>query len=338
MTKTALITGITGQTGSYIAEQLLECVDTNIVGVVRRTSTKNYGRISHLLNSPRLSLYELDIQDSSGVFNLIRKTQPDTLYSMAAQSFVAYSFENPISTFQINTIGTINLLDAVRLFSPHTRVVTAQTSEQYGDEGPTGQDSDTKFNPVSPYAVSKLACHHMVRIYREAYNLYICGLLMFNNESPRRGEEFVTRKITKYIGGLLHHKNSLEGAFDSNYPKLKLGNIKSFRDWSYSADMARAAIMCLEQEKPADYICCSEEAHSIEDFLEEAFNYVNLDWHKYVEIDAQFFRPKEVPFLRGDSSSIRKIGWRPSITFKELVHLMVDSDIHAAQEKTIPTT
>lgn len=325
--KTAIITGITGQDGSYLAENLLE-KNYKVIGLYRRSSTNTFNRIKHINNS-NFILQEYDITDPSGCVHLISSIQPDEFYNLAAQSHVGTSFSQPTATFEINAIGVINVLEAIRLFSKHTKFYQASTSEMFGRNysidanGNKYQNEDTSLLPQSPYAVAKLASHRMVQIYREAYGLYCCSGILFNHESPRRGENFVTRKITKYISELFHNKTD---------QKLKLGNIKAFRDWGHAKDYVEAMRLMISCGKADDFVISTGQCHSVEEFLSIAFNHIDKDWHDYVEIDPNLYRPAEVDYLRGDSNKAKiLLGWEPKISFETLVKDMVTQDIEFLQ-------
>lgn len=351
--KTAVITGVSGQDGSYLAEFLLDH-DYRVFGLYRRTSNYNLSRINHLLNNAQFKLLEFDLTDPSSINNIIKETKPDEFYNLAAQSHVATSFNQPITTVHVNTIGVINILEGIRVFSPATRFYQASTSEMFGynydvdsADGSKYQDENTQFSPQSPYGISKLASHDMTRIYRDGYGIFgSCGIL-FNHESPRRGENFVTRKITKWIGEYLSwcekHAIRTDKTVSSEdnlylvdvwstdeenkFPKLKLGNISAQRDWGHAKDYIKAMWMILQQDTPEDYVISTGVTKSVQDFLTTAFNHVQLDYKQYMIIDPLLFRPAEVEYLRGDSSKARsKMNWTPDISFDQLVIEMVDSD------------
>lgn len=324
MTKTAVITGITGQDGSYLSELLLS-KDYNIVGLYRRSSSYHFERIKDIINHPRLTLLEFDITDPSIIYSIIQKYQPDEFYNLAAMSHVASSFDQPTTTFDINTMGVLHILEAIRTHSSATKFYQASTSEMFGKNYDIDQfnnkyqDENTSLYPQSPYAVSKVASHNLVRIYREAYNIFATSGILFNHESPRRGENFLTRKVTKYIGQLVNKKIS---------SSLKLGNLQASRDWGHAQDYVRAMYLMLQQEVPEDFVICTETTHTVLDFVKASFNYVNLDYTQYVEIDSSLYRPAEVDYLRGKSTKAQKLlGWSPSVSFDNLVKQMIDSDI-----------
>jgi|TARA_B100000073_G_scaffold212679_2_gene176835 GDPmannose 4,6-dehydratase len=322
--KTAIITGITGQDGSYLSELLLE-KEYNVIGCHRRSSTNNLNRINHLLSNPRYKLTEFDLTDPSGVTQTVNKYQPDEFYNLAAQSHVGTSFKQPSTTFEINTIGVTNILEAIRHHSPHTKLYQASTSEMFGrnysseKNGRKYQNEKTEMLPQSPYGVAKLASHNMVEIYRSAYSLFACCGILFNHESARRGENFVTRKITKYIGELIRKERT---------DKLKLGNLDAHRDWGHAKDYVRAMWMMLQQEQPQDFVIATGETHSVKEFLEMAFKGANLSVKDHVEIDPDLFRPAEVEYLCGDPSLAKeKLGWEPQMSFIDLVQDMVKNDV-----------
>ena len=323
MTKTALVTGITGQDGSYLAELLLD-LDYKVVGFYRRSSTNNTGRIAHLLHNPNFSLEEFDLTDPSGVNQTVKNHHPDEMYNLAAQSHVGTSFKQPTTTFEIDAVGVINILEAIRHFSPNTKFYQAGTSEMFGrnytlKNDQKYQDENTPMLPQSPYGVAKLASYHMIQIYRSAYDLYCCCGILFNHESPRRGENFVTRKITKYIANLLKHKIS---------DKLKLGNLSSYRDWGHAKDYVKAMHLMLQNSVAKDYVISTGETHSVQEFLEQAFSSVNLDYTNHITIDPSLLRPAEVDYLKGDSSLAQvELGWKPEYSFNDLVKDMVNGDL-----------
>ena len=322
--KKALITGITGQDGSYLAEFLLS-KDYEVHGIIRRASTFNTGRIDHIYKDPhirgvRLHLHYGDLSDSSQLTNLIYNIKPDEIYHLGAQSHVRVSFDMPEYTGDITGLGTTRILEAVRRSGIKCKFYQASSSEMFG-EAPAPQNEDTPFRARSPYAAAKIYSYWMANIYREGYNIFACNGILFNHESPRRGKTFVTRKITRAIANIVA----------GNQKKLYLGNLAAKRDWGYAPDYVEAMWLMLQQESACDYVIGTGETHSVEEFLIEAFNYVELDYKKYVEIDSRYFRPTEVDLLLADSSKAkRELGWSPRITFKELVKIMVDSDMGLA--------
>jgi len=326
MSKRALITGITGQDGSYLAELLLS-KGYEVHGLIRRSSTFNTDRIDHIytdLHDPKSKLYLHygDLSDSSQLSNLIYNLQPNEIYHLAAQSHVRVSFDMPEFTGDVTGLGTTRILEAIRRSGIQTRFYQASSSEMFGD-APPPQNEATPFRPRSPYAAAKVYSYWMARNYREGYKLFAVNGILFNHESPRRGGTFVTRKITRALARI---KMGLEG-------KIYLGNLKAKRDWGYAKDFVEAMWSMLQQEEPDDYVIATGESHSVEEFLEEAFGYVGLDWRDYVEIDPRYFRPTDVDFLQGDASKAkRKLGWKPKVRFKELVRIMVDADIKELEE------
>jgi GDPmannose 4,6-dehydratase len=327
MTKVAVITGITGQDGSYLAEFLLE-KDYTVVGLCRRSSTNTHSRIQHLLHNNNLILEEFDLTDAASCSGIIDKYRPQEVYNLAAMSHVGTSFKQPSATVQIDTIGVINLLEAIRHINPSSKFYQASTSEMFGSNYSTRinnnveeyyQDENTPFLPQSPYAVAKLAAHRLIQIYRQAYNIFTCSGILFNHESPRRGENFVTRKITKYIGQLENHL--LQN-------KLHLGNLEARRDWGHAKDYVVAMYLMMNSNNPDDYVISTGESYSVEQFLIKAFGLVNKNYQDYVYIDPEFYRPCEVSYLKGDSSKAReKLNWKPEVSFESLVSEMVYSDI-----------
>lgn len=330
----ALISGITGQDGSYLAELLLS-KGYEVHGMIRRASSFNTERIDHLYQDPhdagvRLFLHYGDLGDGTGLRRILEKVQPDELYNLGAQSHVKISFEQPEYTADIVCTGSLRLLEALRdymtISGKEVRFYQAGSSEMFGAALPP-QNELTPFRPRSPYAVSKVAAHNFGVNYREAYGMFIANGILFNHESPRRGETFVTRKITRAVGRI---KMGLQR-------KLYLGNLDARRDWGYAGDYVEAMWLMLQQADADDYVVATGEARSVRDFLEAAFNEAGLDWHEYVEIDPRYFRPTEVDHLLGDATKIReKLGWRPKTTFQELVQMMVAHDLElAAQERTL---
>lgn len=335
MNKVALITGVTGQDGSYLSDFLLEN-NYSVVGLHRRSSTNSFTRINHLLDHPKFSLEEFDITDPSDCFRVLEKYAPDELYNLAAQSHVATSFRQPSTTFEINTTGVINLLEALRARSSKTKFYQASTSEMFGEnytvkDEEKYQDENTPFAPQSPYAVAKLASHRIVQIYRESYGLYACCGILFNHESPRRGENFVTRKITKYIGQLVNGflKNS-------HYRPLELGNIYSYRDWGHAKDFVRAMHTMLQQDRAEDFVIATGVTHTVEEFLDISFNMVGLKYKDHLTINSNLYRPAEVDYLKGNTSKAKLIlSWEPQISFDQLISDMVYTDIETNVKQSI---
>jgi GDPmannose 4,6-dehydratase len=331
--KTAIIFGVTGQDGSHLADLLLE-KNYQVTGVTRRTSTDNTTRISHILNNENFKLASGDITDASSVLNILREHgEVDEVYNLAAQSHVAVSFNQPGLTWDITGKGCLNILQSlVDLQMIGSRFYQASSSEMFGknydiEVGMTSeskyQNEETKFLPQSPYAIAKCAAHYMTRLYREGYGLHASAGILFNHEGPRRGENFVTRKITKWIGDYVKSGKS------ADFPKLRLGNLDAYRDWGYAGDYCEAMWMMLQQDCPDDYVICTGETHSIKEFLTIAFKEVGIDdWSDYVVQDPEFYRPAEVDYLRGDCSKANtKLGWTPRHSFEDLVKMMVKHDI-----------
>jgi GDPmannose 4,6-dehydratase len=326
--KRALITGITGQDGSYLAELLLS-KGYEVHGIIRRASTFNTDRIDRLYQDPhtpgaRLFLHYGDLADGVTLRRILELTKPDEVYNLGAQSHVRVSFDAPEYTVDTVAMGALRLLEAIRDYELRTklqvRYYQAGSSEMYGLVQEVPQSETTPFYPRSPYACGKLFAHWQTINYRESYNIFGCNGILFNHESPRRGETFVTRKITRAIARIMARQQD----------KLYLGNLDSKRDWGYAKDYVVAMWLMLQQEQPDDYVIATGETHSIKEFLSVAFEYVNLDWNDYVEFDPRYLRPAEVELLIGDPTKAKtKLGWEPSVTFTELVHLMVDTDLHA---------
>jgi GDPmannose 4,6-dehydratase len=328
MKKRALITGITGQDGSYLTELLLG-KDYDVYGIIRRASTFNTERIDHLYQDPhiqgtRLHLVYGDLNDASSLNKILRDVQPDEIYNLGAQSHVRVSFDIPEYTAEVGALGTLRLLEAIRETGlQKTRFYQASSSELYGKVQEVPQRESTPFYPRSPYAAAKLYSYWITVNYRESYNLFACNGILFNHESPRRGETFVTRKITRAAAAIKLGRQS----------KLYLGNLDAKRDWGFAGDYVEAMWMMLQQEVPEDFVIATGETHSVREFLDEAFGYLDLDWRDYVEIDPRYFRPAEVDLLIGDSRKAReKLGWSPRVSFPELVRMMVDADLEAARK------
>ena len=323
----ALITGITGQDGSYLAEQLL-AKGYIVHGTVRRSSVINTSRIDHLIsdfdNNKKLILHYSDLLDPGSVSNLINKIQPDEVYNLAAQSHVAVSFENPIFTSQIGTLGSISLLEAIRNNDKEIKFYQASSSEMYGGAIEESLNELSKFDPKSPYAVSKLFAHEITKVYRESYDIFAVNGLLFNHESSRRGETFVTRKITKAVGRI---KFGIQN-------KLTLGNLEASRDWGFAGDYTRAMWKMMQHKVPEDWVIATGETHTVKEFLEKAFTYVDLDWNDYVQSSEDYFRPNEVNYLLGDPEKAKKLlKWKPEKSFEELVEDMVDHDLLEAEKE-----
>ena len=328
--KTALITGITGQDGSYLTELLLKKGYT-VYGVIRRSSSFNTERIDHIYQdphdpSPKLRLVYGDLNDASSLNKIIRTIDPAEIYHLGAQSHVRVSFDIPEYTGEITGLGTVRLLEAIRETGVKTKFYNASSSEMFGS-APPPQSETTPFQPRSPYAAAKVYAHWMTVNYREGYKMFAANGILFNHESPRRGETFVSRKITKAVARIKI------GAQD----KLFLGNLDARRDWGFAGDYVEAIWRILQQPKPDDYVIATFETHSVREFLDEAFGYVDLDWKKYVEIDPRYFRPTEVDVLQGDFSKAKQVmGWEPRVRFEELVRMMVDHDLEQEKIKNRP--
>jgi len=313
--KRAFITGITGQDGSYLAELLLS-KEYEVYGMVRRSSTPNRSNIDHLRG--QIHLVYGDMTDGSGLSSLLKEIQPDEVYNLAAQSQVRISFDQPVYSVHVGALGTLMLLEAVRGCGKPVRFYQAASSEMFGKVCEIPQSEITPFHPRSPYACAKVYSYWQTINYREAYDMFACNGILFNHESKRRSESFVTRKITKAAAWI---KNGMQN-------KLTLGNIEAKRDWGFSGDYVEAMWLMLQQDKPDDYVIATGECHSVREFLDEAFGYLDLDWEQYVKIDPYYFRPSEVELLQGDSRKARRIlGWTPKVSFKELVRMMVDADM-----------
>ena len=319
--KKALITGITGQDGSYLAEFLLS-KDYEVHGLIRRASTFNTNRIEHVFVDPhvkgaRLFLHYGDICDSSQLTNLVYNIQPDEIYHMAAQSHVRVSFDIPEYTGDVTGLGVTRILEAVRRSGIKSRLYQASSSEMFGS-APPPQNETTPFHPRSPYAAAKVYAYWMVNNYRNGYGLYACNGILFNHESPRRGETFVTRKITRALANIMAGRQK----------KLFLGNLNAKRDWGYTPEYVTFQWLMLQQDRPDDYVIGTGESHTVKEFIEEAFSYAGLDWREYVEIDQKYFRPTEVDHLHADvSKAKRMLGWEPKCRFRDLVRIMVDADM-----------
>jgi len=338
-TKRAMISGIAGQDGSYLADLLVD-KGYEVWGLVRRSSVPRYDNIVQLLNNPKFHLVETDLLDGVSVRKSVDQVKPHEFYNLAAQSHVQTSFNQPDLTFQVNTVGVLNILESIRDCSKHTKFYQASTSEMWGQNYSVDsvrgkyQDEDTPFSPRSPYGVSKLAAHSLVKVYRESYDLFACSGILMNHESPRRGHLFVTRKITRWLANFyLKYPNSrpdLDGK-----DKIRLGNLEAIRDWGHAKDYVRAMHLMLQQDKPDDYVVSTGVGHTVGQFLDVAFKHVNhkLDYRDYTIIDPAFYRPADVDFLCGHSWKARqKLGWKPNFSFQDLVVDMVESDIALAEK------
>lgn len=313
--KNALITGITGQDGSYLAELLLE-KGYKVYGLKRRTSDLNYGNVSHLIND--IEFIYADMTDIPSLITAVKKSQPDEVYNLAAQSFVQTSWEQPILTGEVDGMGVTNILEALKMVKPEAHFYQASTSEMFGKVQAIPQCETTPFYPRSPYGVAKLYAHWITTNYRESYDMFACSGILFNHESPRRGLEFVTRKVSMAVARI---KNGLQN-------DLFLGNLDSKRDWGFAGDYVKAMWLMLQQETPDDYVIATGETHTIREMCEVAFNYAGLNYEDYVKIDPRFFRPAEVEILLGDPTKAKKaLGWELSVSFKQLIEMMVQSDL-----------
>jgi GDPmannose 4,6-dehydratase len=326
--KTALITGITGQDGSYLAELLLS-KEYRVYGIIRRSSSFNTTRIDHIYQDPHdsnthLMLVYGDLNDASSLNKILRDVQPDEIYNLGAQSHVRVSFDVPEYTGEITALGTVRLLEAVRDAGIKTKFYQASSSEMFGLVQETPQKETTPFYPRSPYACAKAYAFNVVRNYREAYGLFACNGILFNHESPRRGETFVSRKITRAATRI---KVGLQD-------KLYLGNLEARRDWGYAPEYVEAMWLMLQHERPDDYVIATGESHSVKEFVEEAFGFLGIDWEKHIEIDPRYFRPSEVDLLQGDFSKAKKeLGWTPKHEFKDLVRIMIEADLELAKKE-----
>ncbi len=317
----ALITGITGQDGSYLAEMLLE-KGYEVIGMVRRASTESFERINHIKN--RITLVQADLLDQLSIVNLIDEHRPNEVYNLAAQSFVPTSWNQPVLTGEFDALGVTKVLEAIRLVDRKIKFYQASSSEMFGKVQQVPQTEKTPFYPRSPYGVAKVYGHFITVNYRESYNIHASSGILFNHESPRRGREFVTRKITY---GVAKIKLGLAD-------KLALGNLDAKRDWGFAGDYVRAMWLMLQLEKAEDFVISTGRTHSVEDFVKAAFGYADLDYKKYVTTDPRFVRPAEVDLLLGDSSYAKKrLGWEPQVSFEELVKMMVDADLQRLSQK-----
>jgi len=315
--RTALITGISGQDGSYLAELLLS-KGYNVCGIVRRSSTENLSRIEHLRD--RIDLAQADLLDQSSLDRVLKRVQPDEVYNLAAMSFVPTSWEQPVLTAEFTAVGVARVLESVRAVHPAARFYQASSSEMYGKVLETPQSETTPFYPRSPYGVAKVFGHYLTVNYRESYNLFACSGILFNHESPRRGLEFVTRKITDGVARIKLGKSK----------ELRLGNLQAKRDWGFAGDYVRAMWLMLQQDQPDDFVIGTGEMHSVEEFVSFAFQHVGLDWRKYVVVDQKFYRPAEVDTLLGNPEKARRVlQWQPEVSFQKLVEMMVESDVKA---------
>ena len=327
--KKAIIYGVTGQDGSYLSELLLS-KEYTVYGITRRTSVDNTIRINHLSNKNNFNLVQGDVTDTSSIYRLLNEVQPDEVYNLAAQSNVGTSFNQPLLTWNVTGQGCLNILEVIRQMGNRPRFYQASSSEMFGDQYNLDnnrekyQDERTKFAPQSPYAIAKLAAHSAVSLYRRSYDLFACGGILFNHESERRGERFVTRKISRYVADLYWATQT-----GRSIPKLKLGNLAARRDWGHAEDYVEAMWMMLQQDEPMDFVIATGETYSVEDYLKEAFKCINIvEYMDHTEIDPNLKRPSEVPYLRGMADKAkRRLDWKPRTGFKKLVSRMVQYDL-----------
>jgi GDPmannose 4,6-dehydratase len=313
--KKALITGITGQDGSYLADFLLE-KDYKIYGMVRRSSTESFERIEHIRND--VELFMADLLDEPSMISIIKKIKPDEIYNLAAQSFVPTSWEQPVLTGEFTALGVTKVLEAIRFVNKSIRFYQASSSEMFGKVQESPQTEKTPFYPRSPYGVAKVYGHWITVNYRESYDLFACSGILFNHESPRRGKEFVTRKISYEVARIKHNLSK----------KVKLGNLEAKRDWGFAGDYVRAMWLMLQEDSPDDYVIATGVAHSVRDLAQIAFSHVGLDWQDHVTLDRSLIRPADVDHLLGDPTKAqKKLGWKPEISFEEMIGMMVDSDL-----------
>jgi GDPmannose 4,6-dehydratase len=315
--KTALITGVTGQDGSYLADFLL-AKEYRVIGMVRRSSTVNFDRIAHIQEHERFEVVQGDLLDQMSLIDILREYRPGEVYNLAAQSFVPTSWRQPVLTGEFTALGVTRMLDAIRIVDPTIRFYQASSSEMFGKVQAVPQTEQTPFYPRSPYGVAKVYGHWITVNYRESYNLFACSGILFNHESPRRGLEFVTHKVTHAVAriklGLQKH--------------VRLGNLEARRDWGYAGDYVQAMWLMLQQDEPDDYVIATGETHSVRRLCEVAFECVGLDWEEHVLTDEKFFRPAEVDLLVGDASKARaKLGWQPAVSFEALIQMMVKADL-----------
>ena len=322
----AFITGINGQDGSYLAEYLI-AKNYEVHGTIRRSSSINTKKIDHLISTHQgknLYLYYSDLLDSSSLTNLISKIEPNEIYNLAAQSHVAVSFQNPLFTTETSTVGPLSLLESIRNVNKEIKFYQASSSEMYGGSVKEALDENSKFDPKSPYAAAKVFAFEISKIYRESYDMFATNGILFNHESPRRGETFVTRKISKAVGRI--HVGIQN--------KLTLGNLNSYRDWGFAGDYVKAMWQIMQYEKPEDWVIATGETYSVNEFVKEAFSLINLDSDSFIETSEKYFRPNEVDYLLGNpTKASKKLGWKPETSFKELVKMMVEHDINEAKKE-----
>lgn len=317
LSKTALITGITGQDGAYLSQFLLK-KGYQVYGAFRRSSSLNLERLDYLGIREQIELTPLDLLDMGSIVRILDRVRPDEVYNLAAQSFVAVSFDQPVATGNITGLGAVRMLEGIKLVNPKIRFYQASSSEMFGKVQTVPQNEKTPFYPRSPYAAAKLYAHWMTVNYREAFGIYACSGILFNHESPLRGLEFVTRKITHGVARIRRGQER----------ELRLGNLEAKRDWGFASEYVEAMWLMLQQKEPEDFVIATGETHSVREFVEAAFAAAGLDWRKYVKTDPAFYRPAEVDLLVGDASRAKeKLGWQPKVTFKELVQIMVEADM-----------
>jgi GDPmannose 4,6-dehydratase len=322
----ALITGITGQDGSYLAEFLLD-KKYEVYGLVRRSSLEKYDRVEQI--AARIRFVEGDLTDQSSLDQAMQQIQPDEVYNLAAQSFVPVSWNQPVLTADVTGLGVLRVLEAIRRHSPKAKFLQASSSEMFGKVEESPQSEKTRFHPRSPYGVAKVFGHHITVNYRESYGIFACSSICFNHESPRRGSEFVTRKVTQQVARIKL------GLAD----RLKMGNIDAQRDWGFAGDYIRAMWLMLQQAQADDFVIATGETHSVQELLDAAFSCAGLDWKKYVEIDPKLVRPAEVDYLCGDAAKARKaLGWKPDVAFHQLVEIMVEADLNALRHSMASRT
>ncbi|MDD5134763.1 MAG: GDP-mannose 4,6-dehydratase [Phycisphaerae bacterium] len=327
--KKALITGITGQDGSYLTEFLL-AKGYEVYGLIRRSSSFNTGRIDHIYRDPhektRLKLIYADLTDGSNLHSILNDINPDEVYNLGAQSHVRVSFDQPIYTVNVDALGTLRLLEAIRSMKTPSRFYQASSSEMYGKVLETPQTEKTPFYPRSPYGCAKVYSFWQTVNYRQAYNIFACNGILFNHESPRRGETFVTRKITRAAARI---KLGLQD-------KLYLGNLDAKRDWGFAGDYVEAMWLMMQQAEPDDFVIATGQTHSVREFLDEVFSYLDIDWEKHVKIDPKYYRPTEVDLLLGDAAKAKRIlGWEPKVTFKQLAKMMIEADMLIAEDEKV---
>ncbi len=321
MTKKALVTGVTGQDGSYLAEFLLE-KGYEVIGMVRRTSTVNFERIKHIQD--QITLAPGDLMDQVSIIDILREHCPDEVYNLAAQSFVPISWSQPVLTGEVTALGVTRVLDAIRTIDPTIRFYQASSSEMFGKVRETPQTENTPFYPRSPYGVAKVYGHWITVNYRESYDLFACSGILFNHESPRRGLEFSTHKVTH---GVARIKLGLDN-------ELRMGNLDAKRDWGYAGDYVKAMWLMLQQDEPDDYVVGTGSTHSVRELCEVAFDYLGLDWQDHVVVDPRFLRPADVDFLVADAAKAHtRLGWEPTVTFEELIQMMIDADLEALKRE-----